>query len=288
MGGLGNQLFQYAFGLSIRETLKQKLYFDISFYDSQEKRSMSLQKIGLDLDIASKIHSKKAGSPYSLVNKAIIKLHLSESLLPGLHLEETPFSYLDYSGLENQKNHYFSGYWQNQKYIDSVLESLRYKFKIANSEKLGKKRALLSKSIYKSCCVHIRRGDYVDDPKTKERHFTCSKLYYETAINRLKLLGIERFYFFSDDVSWTRDNFMHVKNSYFMDQQETEIEDFLTMVCFDNFILSNSTFSWWAAKLSLSENLNHVVYPEFWQTNLKTMDLNLLLSHSNNNVILKS
>jgi len=277
MGGLGNQLFQYAFGLNLSKIMRQEIYFDIGFYESQDKRSYMLNKLGINVNTAPVQECRYAGSPEFIINKLLVKLNLRKFFLPGLIIEQKLFSFEDFNNHRNHHNMFFWGYWQNLNYVDPILKILQKNFIQENYFALNKQREILPLSLDNACCVHVRRGDYANDPAIMQRHLTCDTNYYKTAIAKLKSAGIENFFFFSDDIHWSKDNFGHIENAYFMEGQRSEIEDFFTMVHFKNFVLSNSTFSWWAAKLCMEDDIKYVVYPEMWQANLKTADLNLSL-----------
>ena len=117
--------------------------------------------------------------------------------------------------------------------------------------------------------IHIRRTDYTK----KNFHKLLSIDYYYNSLNTLSSkLKISKIYIFSDDINWCKQNFIHNTSIEFV-TLEDEIEEFCFMMTFENIIMANSTFSWWAAYLSEGSN---IYTPKHWfidGCNLNTMDL---------------
>lgn len=140
-----------------------------------------------------------------------------------------------------------SGYYQSEKYF------------VENSTEII--NCFHSKTdIKKSCAIHVRRGDYLNHPNIFE---LCDMNYYSKAIEKVNLLwGINRFVVYSDDTEWSFNNIRNVSGveiSY--SQNQNYITDFVDMQNHYCNIVSNSTFSWWAAWLA---NHNRVIAPKKW------------------------
>lgn len=137
-----------------------------------------------------------------------------------------------------------SGYFQSYKYFDNykeiIKELLTPNIKFENSDNVA---------------VHVRRGDYLNFPHV----FRIMGMdYYNRAMS---LFPNRIFSIFSDDIKWCIDNFRG-DNIIFI-QPGNDIEDFSYMMSHKDFIISNSTFSWWAAYLCKDEN-KVVVSPKSW------------------------
>lgn len=106
--------------------------------------------------------------------------------------------------------------------------------------------------------LHVRRGDYVNNPFYIDLWQTD---YYEKAIQEF---SDERFMIFSDDIEWCRENF--IGKEYTFNEEKTDYEAMNTMASCKGIIMANSSFSWWAAYLS---NCGKVIAPriEHWYTN---------------------
>jgi hypothetical protein len=105
------------------------------------------------------------------------------------------------------------------------------------------------------CCVHVRRGDYLNYPK---HHPTQTMQYYMTAAEKIP---VKKFMVFSDDIEWCRQNFKG--NEFTINETESNLSDFRKMISCSNFIIANSSFSWWAAWLSKNYS-KVVVAPSNW------------------------
>jgi hypothetical protein len=155
--------------------------------------------------------------------------------------QETRYTY---SEIPFQENCSLSGYFQSTKYFDNCKEYVK--------DFLTPKEEYDLKDY---CCIHVRRGDYFRYPL---HHPVQPMQYYMDAVEKI---GCNKFMVFSDDIEWCQDNF---DDSVFTINECTSTEsDFSKMVSCSNFIISNSSFSWWAAWLSKNEN-KKVITPNNW------------------------
>ena len=114
--------------------------------------------------------------------------------------------------------------------------------------------------------VHIRRGDYVANPIANQFHGVCSLEYYLAAIAKLKEeIGAPRFFVFSDDIGWARQNLRLPDPTTFVDHngEAHDYEDLRLMSLCKHHIIANSSFSWWGAWLSNNPD-KIVIAPERW------------------------
>lgn len=217
-GGLGNQMFQYAFGKAM-ERNNIEVGFDLSWFT---KPSEIPRPYGLD-----KFRTR--------VNKSSIRINASQIKETG----ETYYHFLaDYLYKTNTS---FFGYWQNLKYVERVLPILRNEFRVNrvyHTEEYNKLKAKII-TTPNSVGIHIRRGDYL----TKGHHLLPLN-YYKEAISQLKVIG--HIFVFSDDIEWCKTHFPGSEITFI------DIADYLSLellrTC-QHKIIANSTFSWWAAIL---------------------------------------
>ena len=123
----------------------------------------------------------------------------------------------------------------------------------------------LYKIIYdkNSVCISIRRGDYLN-PQYSDKFYICDENYIKKAIGIIQKLVEEPFLvFFSDDISWVKDNIKTNLPSYYESGVDPVWEKMRLMYSCKHFIISNSTFSWWAQYLSRNEN-KIVISPDRW------------------------
>lgn len=245
VGGLGNQMFQYAYA----KALEQKGYqvsIDISKFKKYKLHGgYQLDKFKIDLKSASSlsIFLSKIGFRKSIKEK---------NLLFNKELLEVP------------KNVYVKGYFQTEKYFTNCRAILTQQFKI--NQEFSKTTTSYKHKILKesnSCSIHIRRGDFVSNEKANKVHGTCDIDYYKRAIDFLESQYKDiHFFVFSDDISWTKTN-LKLKNATYIEHLVIPHEDlFLMSICRFN-ITANSSFSWWAAWLNQHKN-KVVISPKKW------------------------
>ncbi|HAS85065.1 MAG TPA: hypothetical protein DCS23_03295 [Candidatus Yonathbacteria bacterium] len=260
-GGLGNQMFQYATGFSVASQKKEALKLDITGYDdpryvnANTPRQYRMFPFNLSATIATISEVEKARNPFGIFSK----------LLRAFSQRVLKKHYVDYDASFFKKNHkYIEGYFQSEKNFIEVKDKALKEFTLKKeSEVFLAEKNKIDKT--KSVSVHIRRGDYVNDPKTNSAHGVCSKEYYEKAINLMQSkIELPIFYFFSDDILWVkkefgeRTDFKYVSNSRLKEYEEL----FLMSSC-SNHIIANSSFSWWGAYLNKNPK-KIVIAPRKW------------------------
>lgn len=154
----------------------------------------------------------------------------------------------------------WSGYFSSIRNI--LLEEFTPKYpRLSHNEDLY--RVIESSN---SVCVSIRRGDYLAS-HIKDSFFVCGKDYFEKAM-KLVCEKVENpvFIFFSDDIEWVRENISVDVPAYYESGNDPIWEKLRLMYSCKHFVISNSTFSWWAQYLSRNEQ-KVVVSPSRWFAN---------------------
>ncbi|MCX6738749.1 MAG: alpha-1,2-fucosyltransferase [Candidatus Parcubacteria bacterium] len=254
IGGLGNQLFQYALGRRLSLERNTELFFDTTWYEKPPNRKYSLNKFNTIGTVASKTDGKKR------------KPLLLDVILPinkKRYIREQSFRF-DKKILSVGKDVYLDGYWQSPKYFESIEDIL--KKDLVLKEPQGEEHEEMRKKIYSinSVSLHVRRGDFLAE-KNKKTYTDCGPGYYQSAINYIfKQTGKIELFVFSDDPEWVKEN-LHtghpttfVSSRNFTDYQELD----LMRSCKHN-ITANSTFSWWGAWLNPNPK-KIVVTPKQW------------------------
>jgi hypothetical protein len=163
-------------------------------------------------------------------------------------------------------NVYLEGSWQNSKYFENIRNILKAEF-IVKAPLPGLNKELAEKiENTNSVALHIRRGNYVFDQETNKMHGTCSIDYYQKCVNRItEQVKNPHFFVFSDEPQWARENIkLEFPTTYISHNDiSKQYEDFRLMTLCKHQIISNSTFSWWAAWLN--ENSDKIVLaPKEW------------------------
>jgi hypothetical protein len=251
-GGLGNQLFGWATGLSLAKRLKLELKLDSS---NLITRKLALDSFDLTdrLEIYSKPKSKK------------YKLFANQQIF-----QEQDFKY-DSRIRSISKGVTLKGYFQSWKYFSDISTEIRQLVTLRDESGQLKsvRREFRNKEIL---AVHVRRGDYVG---LENHHGTTTELYYEKSIKIMNNLNnFSTIVVFSDDITAAKVAVPYA--DYYISENEIESpgETMILMSECTALIGSNSSFSWWAGYLSDDDSKSRI-FPRPWFTDdaLDTRDL---------------
>ena len=156
-----------------------------------------------------------------------------------------------------------SGKYENPQYFNHIRPILLNEF--TPIEAPLKENNYLYEIIDKgnSVCVSIRRGDYLSI-SLKNNFFVCDEAYFHRAINlAIRIIKNPVFIFFSDDIEWVKENLKIDFPAYYESGKDPVWEKLRLMYSCKHFIISNSTFSWWAQYLSRNEK-KIVISPDRW------------------------
>lgn len=245
VGGLGNQMFQYAYA----KALQQKgfeVQLDLSKFKTYTLHGgYQLDKYNIDLNNAD-------GFDILLAKLQIQKNKKEKSLL------------FDEKFLKLSGNEYIKGYFQTEKYFKDIKLLLQKQFTLTNALSSSTLNYVNEINSFKtSCSIHIRRGDYISDKKANSVHGTCDLSYYSKATEHiLSTYKNTHFFVFSDDIHWTKNN-LGLENCTYIQHKTIPHEDLYLMSLCNHNITANSSFSWWAAWLNKNENKT-VISPKQW------------------------
>ena len=273
-GGLGNQMFQYAFirCLSIESNENFGFTIDmIKFYRNNNNYELK-NAFNLDLNI---LNEKQINfKTFYIFKYPLIRYFFSKIKLNSFsfHFEKHISNKQRFTIKKNKNYNIFYGYWQNEDYFTKFRSILLNDFRFQiSSDKLNTHFYNLIKS-KNSVSIHIRRGDYKDS----KSHNCLNLEYYLQAIKYLESNYKNLFFFvFSDDIQWVktnldRNNFIFIDNN----KENAYIDMYLMSQCNHN-IIANSTFSWWGAWLNTNEQ-KKIIAPRNWY---KNKEINLISSN---------
>ena len=266
MGGLGNQMFQYAAGRALSLRLGAQLKLDLAWFSNIRNttpRPYALDIFHLSPAIASPEECLKLQYlPESLLNKVIRRLLFNRprSESPAF-VREPYFHYWD--GIESISGDcYLLGYWQSEKYFLQFKDIICKDFSFPPlPNELSNTISEQIKNTENSVAIHVRRGDYVSNAVIQANvHGICSKDYYYTALQRIasQSSGKVHLFLFSDDLLWVRDNFDTQGFPYTLvdiQRPEEAFHDMHLMSLCRHHITANSSFSWWGAWLAKKEGI---------------------------------
>ena len=281
MGGMGNQMFQYATGRALAERHKTTLKLDLTFLlDRTPKKNFIFRKYDLDIfnikeDFATIADIKKFEKE---PNKNKYINYIRKRFMNRYEIIREAHFHFDRNILLAPKNCYLIGYWQSYKYFEDIEEIIRqeftFNFKLNTISKKMADRINSSNAV----CLNIRRTDYVTNPKNINFFESCDLDYFYECIEYIsEKVYKPHFFIFTDDIEWCRENlnikfpFTIVTHKYAGERFEFYLK--LMTMC-RHYIIPNSTFGWWAAWLNqIKEKI--VIAPKRWfkDPNKDTKDL---------------
>jgi len=251
-GGLGNQMFQYAFYLALKEKHPLTWYL----FDNEETRFCHH---GITLEAVFGIKLSKKARWFRRLRR-----HFPIALRKAHHVEqENSLQYDERYLSERGLVTWYEGYWQSEKYFNHVADLVRQVF-CFRKELMSERTLQLAETLRDGnhVSVHIRRGDYIP---LADYHGLCDENYYQIAMRyiRERIPGAI-FVFFSDDMDWVKLH-LNEKESVYVDWNEGKEswQDMYLMSQCSHHIVANSSFSWWGAWLNEHPN-QMVVAPSQW------------------------
>jgi len=273
MGGLGNQMFQYAFGKALSLERKEEVIYDTSFYldkniladelKSGLCRRLSLYHFNINLK------EKPSGSRFKrywgrCVNNIHSRVPILSKITKSVIFDESypilDLSYHPEVWKINADKIIFIGYWQSEKYFIKYSNDILHDFQILTPQ--SEKNKDMSEQITNcnSVSLHLRRGDYSPD-------IILDVGYYSRAIEYIaKHVDNPVFFIFSDDIQWAKDNIKIPFEVHYMEQnsQAEAYEDMRLISQCKHNITANSSFSWWGAWLNQNSD-KIIIAPQNWR-----------------------
>ena len=250
-GGLGNQLFQYATARALAYESRQIPYLDTSLLlDKAAHRPYYLSAFPIRATVST---NRLRRWFFHRFQKPLLQI-IDESDQPI----PIPADRI-----------YLKGYWQNPSYFNAIKPMLQQEIslpvplhasldKIENRLRVG---------------VHVRRGDFAGH----SLHEVCDADYYLKAMDAIRhTIDGCKFFVFSDDIAFCKAIFSGLDNIVFVEETDT-VRSFLLLKSCTHFVLSNSSFSWWAQYLRNEPGM--VIAPIFWLRNKPTLEMPLYQPH---------
>jgi hypothetical protein len=274
MGGLGNQLFQYAFGQRLALSGNQVLYdIENGFrYDKYRRRYM-LDAFDFEVPPASTESIPMGISwrpPFHRIPKVFWNICPKASR--RVFYERSPFQYDSYALEGNTNYEYFIGYWQNLSYLNPVEKALRQNIRL-RTESIEFKKLRLEMINTPSVSVHIRQYNDIDKTgkvitRAKQVHGVCDINYYNKSIKHIPREKNLTAYVFTDDIEWSKKHIRLNMPCLFVSDIGlfSDAEEMMLMASCKHHVISNSTFSWWAAWMDKTKS-KVVIAPKSWHKN---------------------
>ncbi|MFB3916263.1 MAG: alpha-1,2-fucosyltransferase [Terriglobales bacterium] len=266
-GGLGNQMFQYAFARAIAERRRTSVKLDFRALAADRKRCYALGAWNISARTASAFELFRV----RLTNRLQRKLRPAAPYHERAIVREQAFTF-DADALKAPLHCLLIGYWQSEKYFKDIEAVIRREFTLreeASAKSQETARAIRSSN---SVFLHVRRGDFVFDPELQSAHGNCSAAYYQAAVDHVERnVSFPHFFVFSDDPRWASENLKLRSPMTIVDHNPPgdgqapgrEHEDLWLMSQCKHAVLANSSFSWWGAWLNPARE-RIVIAPRQW------------------------
>lgn len=243
-------MFQYACGRALAHRTQSELQFDLSFLESKEHDELHVRR-EFSLDIFG-------------ITGPIYEGNIHRDLT---WISEQKFTY-DPEILPNHGNVLLDGYWQSEKYFAAIAEHIWKQFSVRDLSRLNPKlvRTFRDPS---SICVNVRRGDFVNNERSRRFHGVLGSDYMEQGVEFLaESVKNPKIFVFSDDVDWCREElrFPYPTEVIGHEHAGPKFRDYLHyMSLFNSYVIPNSSFAWWAVWLSSFGRRDcRVVAPKRW------------------------
>lgn len=272
MGGLGNQMFQYAFASALSKRFGVNFALDTFFLESS-RSSIGFTKRDFELgvfNIQGKLTRINIDSKW--------RKFFFRSMKGFDFFFEESFSYSnDVSCKKPDLKTFYIGYFQSEKYFLDFSDEIRKELSFSSlpnveTQKLANEMEKNDRSV----SLHFRRGDYVSNKDVQNFHGVCDLEYYKKAVSLVSDID-PHLYIFSDDLKWVKENFLTEFKTTYVDinnkPKDSYGDMFLMSKAYHN-IIANSSFSWWGAWLNNNPG-KKVIAPSRWfaTTDVDTSDV---------------
>ncbi len=276
--GIGNQMFIYAHARELQEKYGGEIVIDAHAVTS--KQWISLPHLFLNDHVrVSNAWDKLELYPLVLLKKIKDRFCKTKTLKQyrfwgklGL-LIQYQIPYYDSLVKPIFRSGYVVGGWMSDKFFPDVQEILHEEYKVKEPVSENNKKIIEELNSCESVCIHIRLGDYLDE-QWRSKLYICDNDYYNNAINEIKkFVSNPVFYVFAPthkDFEMIQKDFVFDAPVKLLDLGNTDYEDLQLMYACKHYIISNSTYSWWAQYMGSSPN-KVVVAPSLFN-NVKAWD----------------
>ena len=258
-GGLGNQMFQYAYGLYLAQRNQTELLLDTSSYASGPQHGYLLDRFSIssrrlnhhEQELIPTRYREDSGE--SSDAQGLGNILLGNFFGPQLRRHKESTFGFQRRHLRVRDNRYLVGYWQSEKFYPGLRDRLLQEFQPVSPLSATSQQYAEQISTCSSVAIHVRRGDYVKDPAAAAIYENLSANYYHRCVKEFQAYRPGTHVFiFSNDIPWCRENLSFDAPTHFVDHNNgaTAHEDMLLMSKAACCVIANSTFSWWAAWLN--------------------------------------
>ncbi|MFG6367067.1 MAG: alpha-1,2-fucosyltransferase [Lachnospiraceae bacterium] len=271
MGGLGNQLYQYALYEKFK-FLGKEVKLDLYAYKEAKGEEREWRALELEWLDALK---------YEVCTEKERRLFLDNSMrvtdrirrkLTGRRERTIRETAVYMPEIFSMDNVYLYGFWSCERYYIDIISLLQQKIKFPKSADPRNLQTMQAMRQENAVSIHIRRDDYLTVADGKRYMGICTEAYYNSAINYIaERVKNPIFYIFSDDITYVR-SIYNKENMRIVDWNtgRNSLYDMQLMSCCKHNICANSTFSMWGARLN--QNPDKLMLRPLHHDNYETID----------------
>ena len=264
-GGLGNQLFQIAAAVSKNNLSKVNVIWSRTHTKLLEGQpaifSLRIEPLVYNsIEVKSKLKIKLLSLLIRNRNCNGMQAKLIRKITSYLMLSKINYANVIQEGnwqSHTYQNNLLVGYFQSTRYLDSAIKDLFKNLFLDSADLIN------SDSIQNSNLIHFRRGDY----RLEKEFGLLGYSYYQSAFSKIEDLEIDGVSIFSDEIEYAMEyfkiNFPALKIISGEKEGESIAQTFYRMIFYKNYVIANSSLSWWAAFLRFNES-GKVIAPEPW------------------------
>ena len=231
IGRLGNQMFQYA---TLRGIAHNRGY-DFTIPESDFEDEWNDHQL---FDVFTMPHLKNRGK------------------VADKYLQEKQFNFDPELFDKCPDDISLYGYFHTERYFNKIADSIREDFTFKDDVIANCKEVM--EEVTEPIALHVRRTDYVEK---SQDHPPCSLEYYQEALSKF---DVKRpVVIFTDDIEWCKSQEIFQPDRFMVSETEDNVYDMCMMTLCDDYIIANSSFSWWGAWLSRNPDPK-VIAPKRW------------------------
>jgi hypothetical protein len=287
MGGLGNQMFEYAAGLALARRRRTVLKLDTTFYHEHDvdDRHYSLDCFNVNAQFATAEEIQRLKTKTTWQERALARMlnvcgvrRFDLLLKPGgaAHYQKQWTYYPEFWDLPDHT--YLHGNFMSEKFFAPVADLVRHQFTFRYPPTPAVEEMAARIKSGPSVAVHFRRGDYLPGAKYEGMGVLVGDYYNEAMASlRRRVPGDTTYYLFSDDIEAIEREYKPAVPHVFVKccQHANYYDKIRLMQTCDHNIIANSTFSWWAAWLNPNPD-KIVIAPRQWFAKSKNSDVDVV------------
>ena len=284
-GRLGNQLFQYAFIRLLQHYnpgVKALYHFDEVYSAGTKAQDFinalaSFKTVGVNeanvspkLNIIQRIMLRPYFSRFPHTAPIDIRTRYQMrwiKLMERVGLYYLDLGYYDFNKQLPKHDVIVTGNFESERYFKEIASQILQEVKPIKPLSENNQRLAELMHQTNSVSLSVRRGDFVDDPDVNNLHNVCTQAYYRNAVEYIKQ-HVENpvLFVFSNDIQWVKDNIDFGLETHYESGNDPSWETLELMSNCKHFIISNSSYNWWAQyKGSYKDKI--VVAPNKWFNN---------------------